>query len=299
MNMRARLRDSYALLVLSMVSTALAGELEVVTSVGFDTGAPVDGPTSLTFDEFGNLFVLSQKANAVSVFDADLRFVRSIGRQGGGPGELQNTACIALHQERLYVATMGRTHVFSVEGEYEASISSLYFSKLSSIGGELVAISSKEGPTFARLDGDLRVLETFGPPSDWRKEWKILPGPDSGFVAFERHDGHAVVIDESRTNHEVVDLGLGRGWWKGARGKHALADVAFDRVNQRYLVLYYPQLGEAPYLVECGPDLSERTRWRVPEELGADEVAVDPAGRIFVSSYGGSMVHVVRPDDDR
>lgn len=286
---------SVSMLMTILLSTnAPAADVEILDSFGFDGNDPVDGPTSLVFDAEGRCYLLSQKANEVAVFDRELVLERVIGAEGEGPGELQNTAAIVLHAGRLLVTTMGRTHRFTLDGTYESSIPSLYFTKLTSIHGQLIAVSSSTGPTFAVVDADLTVQRTFGPPSDWREEWKILAGPDGGFVAFERHDGHALAIDSAGTFGERVDLGLGRGWWKGSRGKHALSDVAFDPAGQRYLILVYPEVDAAPILVEMNLALEERARWTVPDELGADEVAVDSEGRVFISCYAGSMVYLVQ-----
>lgn len=63
----------------------------------FSLGGAEDGPEAffnvgrggLAGDEAGHLYVLDRGNHRVVVFDADGRYVRTLGRQGGGPGELQ------------------------------------------------------------------------------------------------------------------------------------------------------------------------------------------------------------------
>lgn len=80
----------------------------------------------VAFDAKGNLYVLDATAFRIVVFDAAGRFVRMIGRQGGGPGEFGlPTALAILPSGELVVndAMKGSLQMFSPAGEYLRSVS--------------------------------------------------------------------------------------------------------------------------------------------------------------------------------
>jgi hypothetical protein len=68
----------------------------------------------------GSIIVLDQQARAVRVYDAEGRHVRSFGRAGGGPGELEQPSGLALLPDgRVLVSdpSNARVNVFSADGE--------------------------------------------------------------------------------------------------------------------------------------------------------------------------------------
>lgn len=80
----------------------------------------------VAFDAKGNLYVLDATAYRVIVFDASGKFLRMIGRQGGGPGEFGlPTALAVLPTGELVVndAAKGNLQLFSPNGEYLRSVS--------------------------------------------------------------------------------------------------------------------------------------------------------------------------------
>ena len=81
--------------------------------------------TDVAFDADGNVYVLDSQAYRVSVFDAGGRFLRSIGRQGGGPGEFTFPSGIALLPDgSLVVNDGGRAslQIFDSRGAFVRSI---------------------------------------------------------------------------------------------------------------------------------------------------------------------------------
>jgi hypothetical protein len=80
--------------------------------------------TGLALNQGGQLFVADYQAAHVVVFDDRGNFLRRIGRQGAGPGELQNPCCLAFdEQDRLWVRD-GLNRRYSV---YEIRDSSVTF----------------------------------------------------------------------------------------------------------------------------------------------------------------------------
>lgn len=75
---------------------------------------------SAAFDSRDNLYVLDGGNQRVLVFDASGRFVRQIGKQGGGPGEFQFPSRVAVLSDDRLVVLEGRGHsVFRPDGTFE------------------------------------------------------------------------------------------------------------------------------------------------------------------------------------
>jgi hypothetical protein len=86
------------------------------------------GPTlflqirSIDADSKGRIFVYDRRTQDIRVFGPDGAFIRTVGRQGSGPGELRNAEGIRIDQQgRIWVrdAANSRFTVFSPEGEFE------------------------------------------------------------------------------------------------------------------------------------------------------------------------------------
>lgn len=82
----------------------------------------LDGPPELTFasiaglevDDYGRIWVLDSQAGELRVFDSDGSHLRTIGREGQGPGEFQRPSALARHPDgTMWVIDSGRK-VYSV-----------------------------------------------------------------------------------------------------------------------------------------------------------------------------------------
>ena len=82
---------------------------------------------SFAADDEGNIFILDMRPYRVKVYDKEGKYVRSIGREGQGPGEFQGPKNIQFtDQNELMVFDSGRTAIlfFSVEGQFLREIKS-------------------------------------------------------------------------------------------------------------------------------------------------------------------------------
>jgi hypothetical protein len=108
--------------------TRLAGTPTPVFTVGKEEGESWEmlaNAQAVTFDRADNLYVLDSGNFRVLVFDRAGRFVREIGKQGNGPGELTFPMGLAIAPDgRLVIADMGRGGfaIFEHDGTYVENV---------------------------------------------------------------------------------------------------------------------------------------------------------------------------------
>ena len=76
---------------------------------------------SFDVDAEGRLYGLDRQSQEIYVFDPDGAFVRTIGREGAGPGEFENAAAVDISQSgEIWVMQMqkGQLTILDADGEY-------------------------------------------------------------------------------------------------------------------------------------------------------------------------------------
>ena len=76
---------------------------------------------SFDVDAEGRLYGLDRQSQEIHVFDPDGAFVRTIGREGAGPGEFENAAAVDIsHTGEIWVMQMqkGQLTILDADGEY-------------------------------------------------------------------------------------------------------------------------------------------------------------------------------------
>lgn len=70
-------------------------------------------------DAQGNIYVLDSGAHRIQKYDKNGRYLRTIGRQGQGPGEFERPIMLTLdNNNNLYVGEMAKIHRFDPKGEF-------------------------------------------------------------------------------------------------------------------------------------------------------------------------------------
>jgi hypothetical protein len=94
-----------------------------------DAALPQDAlfqnPRGLAVDSQGRVYIADHGANHIKVFGADGRFMKTIGREGEGPGEFLGPEFVEIGAGRIYVweSMSRRISVLDAEGKYLASAS--------------------------------------------------------------------------------------------------------------------------------------------------------------------------------
>lgn len=82
-------------------------------------------PMGFAVDSLGIIYVCDEGDHRIKVYDRHGEYLRSIGREGKGPGELMNPTDVEVDNDlRVYVLnTMNqRVEIFKNDGSYESSI---------------------------------------------------------------------------------------------------------------------------------------------------------------------------------
>ena len=132
-------------------------------------------PRSIALDHTGNVYVVDEWLNRVSIFTEDGRFISKWGRSGQGDGEMERPSGLAFDQdENLYVVDSwnNRVQKFTKEGTFLAK-----WGRAGSGDGEFnmpwgihvdregyVYVADWRNDRIQKLDSDGRFLSKFGSP---------------------------------------------------------------------------------------------------------------------------------------
>jgi len=144
-------------------------------------------PTSVVCDQDDNIYVLDSDANNIKKFDSNGRFIKTIGREGQGPGEFNSPYYLTNAKDRLVVWDLRnrRLCAFTPEGKFIKSSNIPYdegsVRKLRSLPtGEIVVEKEKsyrrdpDKPQICTIDlysRDLEYVRTIYERSLWRKKY--------------------------------------------------------------------------------------------------------------------------------
>ena len=113
-------------------------------------------PTGLAFDGSGNLYILDPQLFQVAIIDPSGELVRTVGRQGGGPGEFNTPITQVVWRDgRFAVSDMGHNayQLFAPDGELER------FVKMSDGQGAMAGFSSMRSAIRPDPDGGALIAQ--------------------------------------------------------------------------------------------------------------------------------------------
>jgi hypothetical protein len=148
-------------------AVALTGPVNTVFAVGREEGASheiLSNIQAAAFDRDNNLYLLDAGNFRVLVFDRQGRFVRQIGKQGQGPGEITFATGLAITADgHVVISDAGRTgfSVFTRGGEYVRHVTFGEGAGLMGAGG---IQASPRGGVIARVMPALVPAQGGAPP---------------------------------------------------------------------------------------------------------------------------------------
>ncbi len=101
-------------------------ELELDLSIGgeeFDENHNFIRISDVEVDEEGNIYVFDSRQYRIQKYDRDGKYLKTIGRQGEGPGEFQRASQVTLSARgKLYVDDFRKILIFNPDNTFERSI---------------------------------------------------------------------------------------------------------------------------------------------------------------------------------
>ncbi len=81
-------------------------------------------PINVCTDIKNNVYIVDYRGNNIKKYDAEGKFIKNIGKEGQGPGEMSRPMQIAANNrnEILISEGSGRIHVFSLDGDFSRTI---------------------------------------------------------------------------------------------------------------------------------------------------------------------------------
>lgn len=198
--------------------------------------------TAVAFDATGNLHILDSDAKRIVVVDPEGNHVRTIGREGQGPGEFSNPFGFGIMADGRIVVNdfLAGIHVFDSEGEFAEVVTLSPFDGLP--GAMLLPVSdvrfvSRGGmrataPGEETEDDHLRDIDIFSLDGAARevlyRAWNLPPTPEDEEVVSENEEGRRDVtlsLDRMRAFEPGLHLGV------LSDGRLAVADSMGYRVK--------------------------------------------------------------------
>lgn len=143
---------------------------------GNDPNQAFYGARAVDLDVDGNLWVLDAGNHRIQVFSAEGDFVRSLGREGQGPGELEQPSQLTIVADTVVVrAARRRLSLFDLDGEHLRDV------QITDVTGSLLNFMPRDNGTFiaSRTEFDLSG-ETIGsggasPARSWCRNSRSTP----------------------------------------------------------------------------------------------------------------------------
>jgi hypothetical protein len=237
------------------------------------TGSPGEliNPASMAVDAWGRVYVADQSPAVIKLYDSGGAFIRTIGREGEGPGEFR-VAFIAVRGNRLMVhdPQLQRTTLFDTSGAFVRSFHSvgvIWADRVELDAAQRAVLPIPElesgdpspdiAEVYARFDSLGRLLDTIRAPRVTAEHvWRIVrngrvrseisipfaPVTSVGFAAdsgiiYGATSGYSIV---SSSGHGDTNRIIQRAW-----NAAPVADSLRERVFQEIVSGITRRLGEA------------------------------------------------------
>jgi hypothetical protein len=79
----------------------------------------IDKIISMDSDSNSNLYIVDRSKSSINIFDKNGKFIKTIGRAGQGPGDLEDVSWITIHNEKIYIyQNFKGMKVWDLQGKY-------------------------------------------------------------------------------------------------------------------------------------------------------------------------------------
>ena len=235
-------------------------------------------PTDIDVDNNGNIYVLDRKAFHIKVFDKEGQFLRTIGKKGQGPGEMQRPRDIDITPQGELLINDGATRrllFFSLEGNFLKEISA----------GKLWLFVDPKADSDGNIVGSFIIMAEI--PSHQLKKFNPMLEPVSDIFTLELAKPPAMDTRFPRIYWEIME-GNFLVW--GTQTKYELHILDSGGKEIRRIVKDYDPV---EFTKEDKEKVLERGLYEGPDvkliwhkhHLAFMDFTCDEQGRIFVRSF--------------
>lgn len=280
--------------------------VEAARIVASDSGnEAIVNPSAAAIDGSGRLYVVEQSPTSIKLFEQDGSYIRTIGREGSGPGEYQSPI-IATHGTRLVVQDpqLARLTVFDSSGTLERSWPSTcchyHGIEVDEEGRIIVATSSGSRPEFSaaflRFTMDGQFADTIwvpkaGEPKFWeitrdggrmRRNVPFTPAdldaftPDGMLIHSWPEDYRYTVLRDPADTVRVVS----KDWEPVDRPERQRREL-FDEIVELTAENYGEELVLRSFHFDDMPATA----------MPISNITVDPAGFVWIGVFTGDTLH--------
>ncbi len=176
-----------------------------------------DNPVDITVSKEGDIYVLDSNDNNIKIFDRGGAFIKSIGREGSGPGEWKRPWILGFVGDRIYVvdANNRRIQIMKKDGNYERgykvpvdlgkgmafdAYGNLYLSTQGMRSPHLISVYDREGnliKEFGELEGKTFEFYDFTLIKEQIKKGKIPDPLKNDLVLIVDQNGGLIAVHNS------------------------------------------------------------------------------------------------------
>jgi hypothetical protein len=252
------------------------GEDLSIRKVGGTDGSLFSRLWYLAIDDEENIYAMDQGETRVKVFDKKGIFLRTIGRKGAGPGELQNpnNIFISSRPELVVEDYIRNLTYYTPDGRYIRALSTVRIFPIGILldsSGRIFALRNiqnpeKPGKEVDLYDQNLNFLKTIVTIPQRRPDSSLIEPFRSSIQWALLHDGSLVVSSGDEYELDVFSV-------EGKLVRKITRDFDFVRITDEDVKQSVPRVPEGRKLV-------------VPKNFPAiRSLTTDDEGRIFVGTY--------------
>jgi len=252
------------------------GEDLSIGKPGGTGGLPFSRMWSLTVDDEENIYALDQGETQVKVFDKKGIFLRTLGRKGAGPGELQNPNNIFItdRPELVVEDYIRNLTYYTPAGKYVRTLSTARIFPIGILldsSGRIFALRNipnpeRPGKEVDLYDQNLTFLKTIVSVAEPKPDRSLIEPFQKSIEWALLNDGSLVVSSGDGYELDVFNV-------EGKLVRKIIRDYDFVRITDSDVKQRIPRVPEGRKLV-------------VPKNFPAiRSLTTDDEGRIFVGTY--------------
>jgi hypothetical protein len=296
----------------SLADIYMGGTVRFVSDLVIDDSSTPDDvffegfehPSAIAFDDEGNMFIADYAANHIKCFDASGKFLKLLGREGQGPGELNSPYTLVFSKGNLVVWEMGnrRFSIIKTDGTpvkqrvLNQNEEGWPWKIRALLTGDILLETDKQNrreasqPQFTELrlySPDMEFKKTIFSQQVFTQKYirnptRNIPQPFAGRVFWDLTPDGKIVIGYSGSN----EIGI----YDAEKGKISSFVFEFDaiKVKEKDKKAFFDGIvhSQGGQVTQGAPDYVKDNTDFPKNKPAFNQIVVDSEGNILVSLYG-------------